>query len=63
MDIGIQSTQELIEELSEKIDKMHIAPKDKPILVSSLFKRSVNIQHPIKPVEKFPFLFPKETIE
>ena len=36
VDMGKQSTQESIEELSGKFDKLHIAPKDKPIPVFSL---------------------------
>lgn len=63
MDIGKQSTKESTEELSEKFDRLHIASKDKPIPISSLFKRTVDIQHPIKPIDKFPFLLPKETTE
>ena len=56
------STKGIISELVEKVGKMSVSKTDKPVPDSFLHKRSVKIQDPIKPMHRFPFLLPKETV-
>ena len=53
------TSQNLIQDLSEKFDKLSIAPKEKEIPKSMLSTHQIPIQHPKAPIEKF-VLFPKE---
>lgn len=54
-----ESTKGLIIDLAGKFDKIEMSKSKKPVLVSFLCKRNVQIQNPVKPVDKFPHLFPK----
>jgi len=56
----IDSTSGKINELVGKVDKMSLSKEDKPVPSSFLYKRSVKIQYIVKPIDKFPHLFPKE---
>ena len=57
---NIGSTSGQINELVQKMNQLSIPKTEKPVPSSFLHKESVCIQDPVKPVDKFPFLFPKE---
>ncbi|MCY6524983.1 hypothetical protein, partial [Actinobacillus pleuropneumoniae] len=42
------------------MNQLSISKTEKPTPSSFLHKASVHIQDPVKPVDRFPFLFPKE---
>lgn len=56
----MHSTKGIIIDLAIKFDKVHVSKYEKPIPTSFLYKRNIQIQNPVKPANRFPYLFPKE---
>jgi len=54
------TTRSLITGLTEKVEKMSLSKIDQPVPTSFLYKRNIKIQDPVKPINRFPTLFPKE---
>lgn len=54
------TTKNLISGLTERVEKISMSKIDKPVPTSFLYKRNINIQDAIKPINRFPTLFSKE---
>lgn len=57
----IDVTKTLLTGLNEKFERMQVTKVEKPVPNSFLVKRNIKIENPIRNVQKFPLLFPKET--
>jgi len=56
----LDATKHIITGLTDRIEKLNLSKIEKLVPNSFLLKRSIRIQDPMKPVDKFPVLFPKE---
>lgn len=56
----LDRTKNLISGLTNKVEKMNLSKTKKPVPNSFLFKRNIKMQDPVKRVNRFPTLFPKE---
>lgn len=46
--------------MTKKVEKISLTKKNKPVPTSFLYKRNIKIQDPVKPINRFSALFPKE---
>lgn len=56
----LDTTKTLISGLADKVEKISLSKTETPVPTSFLYKRNIKIQGPVKPVNMFPTLFPKE---
>lgn len=56
----LDATKHIITGLTDELEKMNLSKIDKPVTNSFLVKRSIRIQDPVKYVDRFRELFPKE---